>query len=60
MINNYLFTFNDEDHSVQYAFKIDSDQERHDLVVREFLQFLSSIYGYDLTEKYLDESLDNS
>ena len=55
MINNYLFTFNDEDHSVQYAFK-HSDDTNHRYVVREFLQFLSSIYGYDLTEKYLDDS----
>lgn len=54
-----MFTFNDEDHSVQYAFKTDSDS-RHDYVVREFLQFLSSIYGYDLTEKYLDDSSSNS
>lgn len=54
-----MFTFNDEDRSVQYAFKTDSDS-RHDYVVREFLQFLSSIYGYDLTEKYLDDSSSNS
>lgn len=59
MINNYLFSFNDEDHAIQYGFKTDSDS-RHEYVVREFLQFLSSIYGYDLTEKYLDESLNNS
>ena len=59
MINNYLFTFNDEDRAIQYGFKVDTDS-RHDFIVREFLQFLSSIYGYDLTEKYLDESLDNT
>ena len=59
MINNYLFTFNDEDRAIQYGFKVDGDS-RHDFIVREFLQFLSSIYGYDLTEKYLDESLDNT
>ena len=53
MINNYLFTYNDEDRAVQYGFKI-NDDEGHNKVVREFLQFLSSIYGYDLAEKYLD------
>jgi uncharacterized protein YggL (DUF469 family) len=56
MINNYLFTFNDEDHSVQYAFKSDTNEESHDKVVREFLQFLSSIYGYDLGVIYLDNT----
>lgn len=60
MINNYLFTFSDEDHSVQYAFKTDTNDETHDKVVREFLQFLSSVYGYDLTERYLAQSSDNS
>lgn len=59
MINNYLFTFNDEDKAIQYGFKTDEHQ-RHDFVVREFLQFLSSIYGYDLMEKYLDDSSDYS
>ena len=59
MINNYLFTFNSDNQSIQYAFKTDDDQ-RHDYVVREFLQFLSSIYGYDLAEKYLDDSSSNS
>jgi len=59
MINNYLFTFNDEDRGIQYGFKVDDD-EVHDKVVREFLQFLSSIYGYDLTEKYLANTSDNS
>ena len=58
MINNYLFTFNDEDKSVQYAFKLDDDTN-HYYVMREFLQFLSSIYGYDLTEKYLGNSSSN-
>ena len=55
MINNYLFTYNDEDKAIQYGFKIEDD-EHHYSVVREFLQFLSSIYGYDLTEKYLGNS----
>jgi hypothetical protein len=59
MINNYLFTFNDEDRAIQYGFKTD-EHARHDYVLREFLQFLSSIYGYDLTEKYLDDSSSNS
>ena len=59
MINNYLFTYNDEDKAVQYGFKVDDDTN-HYYVVREFLQFLSSIYGYDLTEKYLDDSSSNS
>jgi hypothetical protein len=59
MINNYLFTFNDEDRAIQYGFKVDDD-ERHDKVVREFLQFLSSIYGYDLAEKYLDNPSSNT
>ena len=59
MINNYLFTYNDEDRAVQYGFKIDDD-EPHDKVVREFLQFLSSIYGYDLAEKYLDNSFSDT
>lgn len=59
MINNYLFTFNDEDRAVQYGFKVDEDTN-HYYVAREFLQFLSSIYGYDLTEKYLAKSPDNS
>lgn len=55
MINNYLFTFNDEDKAVNYGFKVDAD-EHHYVVVREFLQFLSSIYGYDLMERYLADS----
>lgn len=55
MINNYLLTYNDDNRAIQYGFKIDDD-EHHAVVVREFLQFLSSIYGYDLMEKYLDES----
>ena len=59
MINNYMFTFNSDNQSIQYAFKTDDDA-RHDSVVREFLQFLSSIYGYDLAEKYLDDSSCNS
>ena len=59
MVNNYLFTFNDEDRAIQYGFKVD-DEEVYDKVVREFLQFLSSIYGYDLTEKYLANTSDNS
>ena len=59
MINNYLLTYNDEDRAIQYGFKVDDDKT-HYHVVREFLQFLSSVYGYDLTEKYLDNSSDNS
>jgi hypothetical protein len=55
MINNYLFTYNDEDKAIQYGFKVDDDTN-HYYVVREFVQFLSSIYGYDLTEKYLGNS----
>ena len=59
MINNYSFNYVDKDKAVNYAFQVDDDQ-RHDYVVREFLQFLSSIYGYDLSEKYLDDSSCNS
>jgi hypothetical protein len=55
MINNYLFTFNDEDRAIQYGFKVDEETHHH-YVAREFFQFLSSIYGYDLTEKYLGNS----
>lgn len=60
MINNYVFKFTDDDRAIQYVFKTEADEEVHDKVVREFLQFLSSIYGYDLTEKYLDDTSDNS
>ena len=59
MINNYLFTFNDEDRAIQYGFKVDDDTN-HYYVLREFLQFLSSIYGYDLTEKYLANTSSDS
>ena len=59
MINNYLLSYNDQDRSIQYGFKVDDDKE-HYFVVREFLQFLSSVYGYDLMEKYLDDSFNNS
>ena len=56
MINNYVFKFSDDDKAIQHVFKIDTDTTTHYPVVREFLQFLSSIYGYDLTEKYLGNS----
>jgi hypothetical protein len=59
MNQQYLFSCVDQDRSVQYGFKVDDDVG-HYYVVREFLQFLSSIYGYDLTEKYLDHSSDNT
>jgi hypothetical protein len=55
MINNYLLSYTSEDRSIQYGFKLD-EETTHYYVVREFLQFLSSIYGYDLTEKYLGNS----
>ena len=55
MINNYVFKFSDDDRAIQYVSKTDDDTG-HYYVVREFLQFLSSVYGYDLTERYLDDS----
>ncbi len=53
----YDFPFNKE---LRHEFHISSDQS-WDLVVREFLSFLSNIYGYDIKiEGYNDDPLDNS
>lgn len=55
---HYTFSLVDEDRNIQYSFKVGEDSFHYN-VVREFLQFLSSVYGYDLTEKYLDHSSNN-
>lgn len=53
--NHYVFSVANEDRNVSYGFRV-SEETTHYYVVREFLQFLSSIYGYDLTEKYLADT----
>jgi hypothetical protein len=51
------FPFNKE---IRHEFNLSADQS-WDYVLREFLSFLSNIYGYDIKiEGYNDDPLDNT
>ena len=67
MVNRYTIVFNTFNDTVdnmysethynkqaQFSFDV-SDDATYDVPVREFCNFLSSIYGYDIASKILEE-----
>ena len=67
MVNRYTIIFNtindDTEHmhpeihynkQAQFSFEV-ADSATYDVPVREFCNFLSSIYGYDIASKVLED-----
>lgn len=52
--DSYTFLYRGSDGSRNFSASLEFDYaETHTEVVRQFLNFLSAVYGYDLTENYL-------
>jgi hypothetical protein len=51
--DNYSFQFRDENRNINHSFAFDSGAPHYE-VYREFISFLSSVYGYDLHTEYTD------
>jgi len=49
--DNYSFQFRDEHRNINHSFIL-SEGAPHWEVHREFITFLSAVYGYDLHEEY--------
>jgi hypothetical protein len=54
--HEYVFYYRnmDGDRYINTTFNF-PDAVTHDEVVREFLNFLGAVYGYDLVERYLEK-----
>lgn len=53
MKDEYVLHFRDEDRNLSHRFTVDEGTTYYD-VHREFITFLSAVYGYDLHEVFTD------
>jgi hypothetical protein len=51
--DNYSFHFRDENRNISHSFCFDEGVPHHE-IYREFITFLSAVYGYDLHAEYTD------
>jgi hypothetical protein len=54
MTNEYMLSYRDEERDISHIFVV-NDEDPHWEVHRQFITFLSAIYGYDLHGEYTQE-----
>jgi hypothetical protein len=51
--DKYILNFTDENRNISHVFTIEEGSHHYE-IHREFLTFLSAVYGYDLHTEYTD------